>query len=45
MHGARARGTTLERSLQDASLLLTSKLVHYLLVKKHRLIECACKLV
>jgi hypothetical protein len=31
-------------SLHDASLLATSKLVHYLILKKHYLVKCASKL-
>jgi hypothetical protein len=35
---------SLKLSLHDASLLATSKLVHYLIVKKHCLVKCASKL-
>jgi len=34
----------IKRSLHDASLLATSKLVHYLIVKKYCLVERASKL-
>lgn len=38
------RKKNIKRGLHDAILLATSKLVHYLILKKHCLIECASKL-